>query len=409
MVNAQSTSTFAVYCQKIYGGDIIMEKNKKVKVFIDNKSYTLSGIESEDYINSIAGYINAKIDEIRKNIPNLSKSDSLFSLLISINIADELFKLHRENQETRKDFQKMRLKLNDLIQKFTIVSKEKEDLTEKYKALAEQLNALNAKEPDSVVSEETVKLKQAAAKLAADNKSLTGQLKALREQLDKHASSRSEQQLAAENKVLTEQVKSLKEQLNKRVSSQDDQRLISENSQLRHELNESSQKILSLEELLGDKEQELNSSRSYLNSINALNETLYNYKSENASLKSKLSSIQKENANLKSKTNSLQKNNSDLKKENSDLKKENSTLVKQNTTFATEFSSLKKENDELHDTNETLSEFLNSLQDKMTKAEDENSTLSNKLTTLKAEKDAVSSELDSLKSEFQEYIDTFGR
>ena len=75
-----------------------MKKRNDVKVVIGGKQYNMGGYESEEYLQSIASYINAKTDELKQQ-GGFPKLDSdIVNILLQINIADDYFKL-RKNQE----------------------------------------------------------------------------------------------------------------------------------------------------------------------------------------------------------------------------------------------------------------------------------------------------------------------
>lgn len=85
---------------------IILCKKNKVEVNICGKSLVLIANESEDYIEKISSYINKKMCEI-KNTHNASYK----SLLLSINIADELFKEREKTQQLQKNIEKLKIDL----------------------------------------------------------------------------------------------------------------------------------------------------------------------------------------------------------------------------------------------------------------------------------------------------------
>ncbi len=70
-----------------------MEKEiRKMEVIIDGKVYTLSGDESEEYMQRIASYVNNKIQEL-KEVPSYKKlNKDLQSILLALNISDDLYK-----------------------------------------------------------------------------------------------------------------------------------------------------------------------------------------------------------------------------------------------------------------------------------------------------------------------------
>lgn len=85
---------------------IILDKRNKVEVNIYGKSITLISNESEEYMLNIAMYLNKKIDEI-KNVHNAITK----TLLLSINIADELFKEREKNNKMEKEIMDIKTQL----------------------------------------------------------------------------------------------------------------------------------------------------------------------------------------------------------------------------------------------------------------------------------------------------------
>ncbi|HOM02887.1 MAG TPA: cell division protein ZapA [Acetivibrio sp.] len=69
-----------------------MAEKNKVDVRIAGKDYTLVGVESEEYIQKVALYIDKKMNEIMRM--NSKLSTSMASVLTAINVADDYFKAH---------------------------------------------------------------------------------------------------------------------------------------------------------------------------------------------------------------------------------------------------------------------------------------------------------------------------
>ena len=69
-----------------------MSSKNNTKVLIDGQVYTLSGQESEEYIQKVALYINNKLDELKKSDNGQLLNTRLLNVLLALNIADELFK-----------------------------------------------------------------------------------------------------------------------------------------------------------------------------------------------------------------------------------------------------------------------------------------------------------------------------
>ena len=62
----------------------------KVVVKVNGVEYTLKGEEKEEYLQSVAAYVDKKVQMILDKNSKLSSTDA--SVLASMNIADELFK-----------------------------------------------------------------------------------------------------------------------------------------------------------------------------------------------------------------------------------------------------------------------------------------------------------------------------
>lgn len=77
-----------------------MMKNK-VGVRIAGKEYTLVGIESDEYIQKVALYIDKKMNEIVKI--NSKLSTSMAAVLAAVNVADDFFKTHENEVHLKKE------------------------------------------------------------------------------------------------------------------------------------------------------------------------------------------------------------------------------------------------------------------------------------------------------------------
>ena len=69
-----------------------MNKYHDIEVIINNKRYTLSGYESEEYLQKIASYINSKHVEFRNKDAYKFLDADLKNILMQINIADDYYK-----------------------------------------------------------------------------------------------------------------------------------------------------------------------------------------------------------------------------------------------------------------------------------------------------------------------------
>ncbi|MCR5451169.1 MAG: cell division protein ZapA [Lachnospiraceae bacterium] len=69
-----------------------MSAKKTAQVIIGGKVFSLSGYEEEDYLQKVASYINAKIDEYSEIEDYKKLTSDMKSILIELNIADDYFK-----------------------------------------------------------------------------------------------------------------------------------------------------------------------------------------------------------------------------------------------------------------------------------------------------------------------------
>lgn len=74
-----------------------MSNKNNTQVLINGQVYTLSGQESEEYIQKVALYINNKLDLLKKSDNGQLLSTRLLNVLLALNIADELFKANDDN------------------------------------------------------------------------------------------------------------------------------------------------------------------------------------------------------------------------------------------------------------------------------------------------------------------------
>lgn len=115
-----------------------MADKKTIQVIIDGKIYVLSGENSESYLHDVADYLNHKIECIRKEMWNYNKlEESVRSLLLQINICDELFQERKKVEEMQElldqeksesysykhDLVKTKLKLDGVLQELESTQK----------------------------------------------------------------------------------------------------------------------------------------------------------------------------------------------------------------------------------------------------------------------------------------------
>lgn len=73
-----------------------MPAKNTVKVLLGGKIITLSGYESEEYLQKVATYINGKINEAKESESFLRQPYDIQAILTELNIADDYFKAKKQ-------------------------------------------------------------------------------------------------------------------------------------------------------------------------------------------------------------------------------------------------------------------------------------------------------------------------
>ena len=73
-----------------------MSSKTDTEVIIGGKVFTLSGYESEEYLQKVASYINNKITEYNKNESFKRLTLDMQNVLLQLNIADDYFKAKKQ-------------------------------------------------------------------------------------------------------------------------------------------------------------------------------------------------------------------------------------------------------------------------------------------------------------------------
>lgn len=98
-------------CGSAGGG---MDTKNVVQVQIFGHSYTIRGEADQDYIASVATYVDRKMREITEKLPVASLSK--VAILASLNIADELFKERAKQDEQQQLLGDRAARLNAVLE-----------------------------------------------------------------------------------------------------------------------------------------------------------------------------------------------------------------------------------------------------------------------------------------------------
>ena len=91
-----------------------MSSKTDTEVIINGKVYTLSGYESEEYLQKVASYINNKINEYSKIDSFRRLPLDTQNVLLQLNVADDYFKAKKQISLLEEELQTKEKELYDL-------------------------------------------------------------------------------------------------------------------------------------------------------------------------------------------------------------------------------------------------------------------------------------------------------
>ena len=128
-----------------------MVQKNDIKVVIKNKVYTLSGQESEDYLQNVATYINGKIAECQSSEAYRRFNAEYQNVLLALNIADDYFKakdqvnqMLTEDDDKDKQIYDLRHEVIEVQIKYESAQKMIEEYKDKISELQRQIIKLEA-------------------------------------------------------------------------------------------------------------------------------------------------------------------------------------------------------------------------------------------------------------------------
>lgn len=122
-----------------------MAEKKDIPVVLNDRIYTLSGYENDDYIQKVVNYINEKLTECKgsEQFRRLGKEHQ--NMLVALNVADDYFKIKNQAENLTEEDTEKEKQLYDLRHEMIEAQIKHESdmrLVEEYK---EQVNALQRK------------------------------------------------------------------------------------------------------------------------------------------------------------------------------------------------------------------------------------------------------------------------
>lgn len=118
-----------------------MSSKNNTEVIINGKIYTISGYESEDYLQKVASYINNKIAEF-DNIEAYKKlGNDMQRTLLELNIADDYFKAKKQADALEADVSSKDKQLYDVKHELIAAQIKLEALEEEKESMQRRLNS----------------------------------------------------------------------------------------------------------------------------------------------------------------------------------------------------------------------------------------------------------------------------
>ena len=117
-----------------------MPAKNTIKVLIGGKIITLSGYESEEYLQNVASYMNHKLAQLSE-LPGYNRQPvETKNTLLSLNIADDYFKAKKQISILEEELQGKEKELYDLKHELISAQIKLENAEKQGKELQKQLN-----------------------------------------------------------------------------------------------------------------------------------------------------------------------------------------------------------------------------------------------------------------------------
>lgn len=121
-----------------------MSAKTNTEVIIGGKVFTLSGYESEEYLQKVASYINNKVTEYNKVDSFRRQALDIQNVLLQLNIADDYFKAKKQISLLEEDIESKEKEIYDLKHELIAAQMKMESTEKSMKRLQNELNE-NAK------------------------------------------------------------------------------------------------------------------------------------------------------------------------------------------------------------------------------------------------------------------------
>ncbi len=126
-----------------------MAQKTDAEVIIGGKVFTLSGYESEDYLQRIASYLNNKVTENSSNESFKKLPIETQAVLIELNIADDFFKAKKQIEELELQLENKDKELYDIKHELIATQIKLENMERNLKKAQEESAAAHNKQSSS--------------------------------------------------------------------------------------------------------------------------------------------------------------------------------------------------------------------------------------------------------------------
>lgn len=117
-----------------------MSAKNETQVVIGGKVYTLSGFESEEYLQKVAAYINGKLTDFKKADSFRRQTLDVQSTMIQLNIADDYFKAKKVADGLESDMEHKDKEIYDLKHELISLQIKLDSAKQEVKELKDELN-----------------------------------------------------------------------------------------------------------------------------------------------------------------------------------------------------------------------------------------------------------------------------
>ena len=106
-----------------------MNTMNDLEVIINNKRYTISGYESEEYLQKIASHINSKYAQFRTHENYNHMESEIRNVLMQINLADDYYKAIRQKSDLEAELERKEKELFEVKHLLVEMQAQNDDLT----------------------------------------------------------------------------------------------------------------------------------------------------------------------------------------------------------------------------------------------------------------------------------------